>query len=74
MAKDNKVPGNSSSKKETLQNATYALVVLDFVISLTGGILKSNYPDVSEKLLMVGGIFLSIAVVLIIIELVNRRK
>lgn len=74
MAKDNKVPMNSSRKKETLQNATYALVILDFVISLTGGILKSNYPDVSEKLFMVGGIFLSIAVILIIIELVNRRK
>ena len=64
----------SSNKKLTLQNSIYFFVILDFVVSMIGGVINIKYPDLANKMFMAGGFFLSIAIVLIIIEIISRKK
>lgn len=52
----------------------YFFVVLDFIISMIGGIKKTSNPELAEKCFMFGAIFLTIAVTIAIVDIVIEIK
>ena len=66
--------GNSRCNIDLIQNIIDWLVVLDLVVSTIGGAIKQNNPDIANKLFMVGGVLLTMAVVLIIYRRISKSK
>ena len=61
-----------SSIKDGIQKYIDILVILDFIVSMIGGIVSSSNEQVSRLCFGVGGVFLSLAVIGIIYKNISR--
>ena len=52
----------------------YFFALLDFIVSMVGGIKKTSNPELAEKCFMFGAIFLTIAVTIAIVDIVIEIK
>ena len=55
-----------------VQNIIDVFVVLDLVFSTIGGILKSKNPELADKFFMVGGVLLTVAVLLTLFKRIRK--
>jgi hypothetical protein len=61
-----------SEVKSSIQKYIDILVVLDFVVSMIGGIMKSSNEQVANYCFTIGGGFLFLAVIGIIYKNISR--
>lgn len=55
-----------------INNCKDLMIIIDFVVSSVGAFFKHSNVALSEKLFLVGGVFLGLAVICIIIDKVRK--
>ena len=61
-----------STENSNIGKCIDILVFLDFVISMVGGIIKRNNETIANYCFMVGGIFLFLAVCVIVYKYIKK--
>lgn len=57
-----------------LKYLCYFFVLLDFIVSMVGGIKKASDPELADKYFMYGAAFLMIALIIALIDIVIDIK
>ena len=55
-----------------INNCKDLMIIIDFIVSSVGAFFKHSNVALSEKLFLVGGVFLGLAVICIIIDKVRK--
>ena len=61
-----------STENSNIGKCIDTLVIIDFVISMVGGIIKKNNEAIANYCFMVGGIFLFLAVCVIVYKYIKK--
>ena len=61
-----------STENSNIGKCIDILVILDFIISMVGGIIKKNNEAIANYCFMVGGIFLFLAVCVIVYKYIKK--
>ena len=61
-----------STENSNIGKCIDTLVIIDFVISMVGGIIKKNNETIANYCFMVGGIFLFLAVCVIVYKYIKK--
>ena len=61
-----------STENSNIGKCIDTFVIIDFVISMVGGIIKKNNEAIANYCFMVGGIFLFLAVCVIVYKYIKK--